>query len=88
MQLVRTAANQVRSILIIRGLYFWGVDYTDYTFENVGWIIRDYTWPVFFLIKQIIRVWIIRIILLVMDYSDYSGLYVIIFFCNDYTDYT
>ena len=19
----------------------------DYTFENVGWIIRDYTWPVF-----------------------------------------
>ena len=36
------------SIRIIRGLYFWVVDYTDYTFdytdylfENLGWIICD-----------------------------------------------
>ena len=74
---------------------FWGdnytddtFDYTDYTLENVGWIIRDYTCMFFFLIIQIIHVWITLIILLVMDCSDNQRLYVIIFFCNDYTDYT
>ena len=84
----------MQRIRIILGLYFWGDDYTDYTFDytdytwkNVGLIIRDYTWSVFFMIIRIVRALFMQIILLVMDYSDCSGLYVIIFFRNDYMDY-